>query len=166
MGAHAWETVTVDGGPFGSCDFWHCPVCGVGGGPTMGKRRDAFIPGPAKKVSEDCEEAQAQIRTYILDERIEALRQKWHADTGEHRHYASLLHDTVKWSPDKTNLMPVLDLIYNIETPVLTDNIRMPLKEVRRSLVGAGFNVTPPHLAQAVVEMAEVLKDDERGGVV
>ena len=158
MTAHAWVVETTDAGPLGHVDSWLCPMCGASGGPAwpdhvaerltakgVGVRWLPFIAGPAKRVSEDCDEARVEIRTYIIDERIAAIRKKWHADTGEHRHYASLLKDAIVWTPEATNLMPVLDLIYKIEMPVLTDNKRLSILDVRKALVDAGFCVTPRH---------------------
>lgn len=88
MKPHDWKIETVDGGPAGDADFWICHECGAQGGPDMwfdfnartpdGKRMimsherkptpSTFVysggSGKHVDVSDDCDEAKAQISTY------------------------------------------------------------------------------------------------------
>lgn len=157
MSEHAWAIEEVDGGHLGVNDCWHCPVCGVGGGPAFHpyERRTfkPFIPGPAKQVSEDCETAQQEIRAYA-EERIGVLRAKWKAETGEHRHYASLFHDALRWNPKITNIVGVLRLIQRVEDPVSTGHRDRPsLMDCRHALEKAGFDMSGGALGQAVLAL-------------
>lgn len=146
MTAHAWIQEEVDGGPVGIGTFWACSTCGTCGGPVWPRRDEpsrAFIPGPAKDVSMDCQEAQREIRTFALEE-IQALRQRWHARTGEHRLYAPLFHAFLFGTPEATNVLPLLRLLRDVEmqqSPHFSKfkGRRMTVKEVREALLEAGF---------------------------
>lgn len=150
MAEHAWIIENVDGGPVGDCDFWTCSTCGVGGGPVLPQRSSktffgeersngrwpAFFPGSGLKVSEDCEEAQAQIRSYLLDKRIAPMRKKWC------KPHAEILAKVVQEAPEGKSLMPILNIILRIEMPVLSKKGRghcMSLAELREALTKAGF---------------------------
>jgi hypothetical protein len=148
MSDHTWLQEEFDGGHMGTYESWRCTVCGCLGGLGRTPKRP-FIPGPAREVSEDCQEAQAQVRAWC-EERIEEMRKKWHANTGEHRHYASLFHDMLVWNPERANVLLVIDLIRNIEYPSLTGNRRMPLNEVREAFVEAGWRTVPRAVSDAL----------------
>lgn len=88
MKPHDWKVETVNGGPAGDADFWICHECGAQGGGTEGYDFDARDPdgkrmiatfertptpstfvrrgdtGKHVDVSNDCDEAKAQIATY------------------------------------------------------------------------------------------------------
>lgn len=65
MAEHAWTIETYDAGPMGIGQSWHCPDCGLCGGPFFGsgKRWPPFLAGEGSstRFSEDCDEAKAQI---------------------------------------------------------------------------------------------------------
>jgi hypothetical protein len=153
MAEHTWIQEDCDGGYLGQYRAWLCTICGACGGIWKEPRRP-FIPGPAHKVSEDCQEAQIEMRAYA-EERITEMRKKWHADTGEHRHYASLFHDVLRWNLDRTNVLLVIDLIRNIEYPSLTENRRMPLREIHMALVDAGWRTVPEAVSAALEDPGE-----------
>lgn len=120
MALHPWEKVEVDGGPVGTEVFWHCPVCGAGGGPVIGDRRmRPFLPGHGVRVSEDCAEAQKQARDHG-ETMIGELRARWRNPRGEHYHYASLFHDALRWNPQVTNVTALLDLLREVDSPTVT----------------------------------------------
>jgi hypothetical protein len=105
---HKWITEEIDGGVVGVGDFWKCSVCGVCGGPKIGhrntKRWPAFIPGPALRVSENCGEAQIQIKEY-LTEAIEGIGSIYHKEK---------LLEILKANDEKENLMEMVEMITNI----------------------------------------------------
>ncbi len=127
MSQHPWTKVEVDGGPLGVGQFWHCPVCGVGGGPAwdaamekrleekgVKKRWQPFIVGHGRRVSEDCEEAQKEIRAYA-EETIARFREKWKTPRGEHSHYHSL---TPSWKQRTPRVDQVIETLFNTITDV------------------------------------------------
>lgn len=127
MANHNWQIQTIDGGYLGDGDFWHCPDCGAAGGPVLSqweidhftnkglklwnenRRWNAFIPGAgaSQKVSEDCEQAQQEIKAY-LQERINKMQTTWA------KAQAKLLDDVLQISK-ATNLLPLLKVIQEIE---------------------------------------------------
>lgn len=168
MKEHTWTIETINGHHLGDMDVWRCRACGNSGGPDLsdGKRtrpawyddigthllsapRGPFLPGPAMIVSLDCDEARQQARDYILG-RIARLEKKSISP-----HYASLLKDAVTWSPDNTDWGTILDLSFDIEW----GSQRPKLMAVRQRLMDAGFNVTPPALAAAVVALGEAMEE-------
>jgi hypothetical protein len=169
MPDHPWTTVEVDGGPVGIGIFWECTVCGAAGGPAwemMGdlvkSHKRPFIPGPARKVSSDCGEAQKQMREYA-EEIIAKLRKRWTKPGGEHYHYASLFHDALRWNPQVKNIMPLLRLLQQVDSP-LGGNPRPPLMECSEELEKAGFDMSGGALGDAVRELGESRYQDLRSG--
>jgi hypothetical protein len=158
VSGHTWIQTEDDAGLGGLYHHWDCSVCGACGG-VWDRPIQPWIGGHDKKLSEDCQEAQAEMRAYA-EEGIARLRAKWNASTEEHRHYASLFHDALRCTPDKTNILHVIDLISKVEQPGryvrLGDKRRMSLHEVHKSLVEAGFEVVPRALANAVLELAKL----------
>ena len=165
MAEHPWVKEEVDGGPLGLGKFWHCPVCGVSGGPAeewvvstrkrLGKpeRWDPFVPGHGVRVSEDCEEAQKQIRAHA-EEIIKHLKEKWKNPRGEHSHFHSLFHDALRWNPQIKNVNGVLDLMREVEYPsALSDNKRPSLIDCRFKLEEMGFDMSGGALGAAILEM-------------
>lgn len=138
MTEHAWVIERFDAGPLGECESWQCPTCGVCGGPVWPKRGGghegrwpAFIPGPARKVSEDCEEAQVQIRSH-LEERIVEMRKRWCAPQAE------AIAEALRSSPEVKNVIAVVGLIFDIVNP-MEKGYCMPVAEVRERLKAAGL---------------------------
>jgi hypothetical protein len=138
MTEHAWSTEYVDAGVVDGT-FWKCPTCGVGAGPVweraegLPERWPAFIPGAGRNVSEDCEEAQAQIRSFVLDERIVEMRKRWCAPQAE------IIDKAVRASPEVKNLMPVIELIFEIINPRVKGYC-MPIVEAPNRLREMGFS--------------------------
>lgn len=147
MKPHSWKVEKVDGGALGAIDFWVCPVCGASGGGFIpqGRPRRSFLAGPAKSLSKDCDEARTQIREY-LDEKILKLAQM--GPKGISPHYASLLHDVIVWTPEKTDLTPLVRLVFEIES----FHGRPSLIDVREKLVDLNFRVVPKAVSDALHE--------------
>jgi hypothetical protein len=135
MAPHPWVTEEIDGGPIGIGLFWICPVCGASGGPVFPGLNPwpPFIAGLGLQVSADCEEAQAEIRIYT-EKKIEALQSKW--QVGECQFYVDVFLNAFQMSSEKKNLVPLLTLLTKVDT---SSRHRMPLKAVKKSLVGSGF---------------------------
>jgi hypothetical protein len=92
MVEHSWKIEEIDGGHLGVADFWTCPVCTAGGGPSWGDCDPAhppapgraFLPGPAFKLPDDCEAAKKIATTYRettkwfcgIQEKLHAIIQK------------------------------------------------------------------------------------------
>ncbi len=177
MGEHAWQVEEIDGGYLGPAKFWRCPTCGVGGGPALPtdmvrrmmekgrpERWKPFIMGHGQKVSEDCGEAQKEIREYG-EKLIARLRAKWENSKGEHAHYASLFHDAFRWNPDITDVIGVLDLIRDVESPgALRGHRRPSIVDCHHELEKLGFDMRGGALGAAVRELGEDLYQRRRGG--
>lgn len=178
MAEHPWTKLEVDGGPLGMGLFWHCPVCGVGGGPAWPeemekrlelkgvlKRWQPFIPGHGRRVSEDCEEAQKEIRAYA-EETIARFREKWKSPRGEHSHYHSLFHDALRWNPQITDIHGLLDLMRDVESPsALSNNKRPSLINCRFKLEEMGYDMSGGALGAAVRELGELRRQQLRAGI-
>jgi hypothetical protein len=168
MAEHAWKRITIEA-PLGlGGDFWECPVCGVGGGPAFGEemtkrllaegRKERWQPiilGYGRRVSEDCETAQKQIRDFA-EEIIARFREKWKSPHGEHSHYHSLFHDALRWNPQITNIRGLLDLMRDVESPsVMCDNKRPSLMDCRHKLEEMGYDMSGGALGAAIRELGE-----------
>lgn len=152
MNPHAWRIESVDCGHLGVNDFWTCDVCGAAGGialPGDGSPRHAgFIPSheggvPPINVSEDCTEALAFIRGRA-EERVRVLSKM--GDKGISPHYASLLRDAMAWTPEITNVMPILGLVGRI----VEFQGRPAFMEVRTELQNLGFRLVPREVSEAL----------------
>jgi hypothetical protein len=146
MADHTWFQEYVDAGQVDGT-FWKCSVCGAGGGPCLypstetAPRWEPFLAGASTgngvlRVSRACDEALKQIRSYI-DERITALANM--GSKGISPHYASLLHDALVWTPEKTDISSYVDLLWRIGR----FQGRPTLLDVRTRLRETGFRVAP-----------------------
>jgi hypothetical protein len=160
---HKWVVETVDGGPVGDCDCWHCPECGVSGGPIFfSKDKPPWKPflageGSSLKLSDDCDESAKIIREHTL-KRIGNLP-KERPDISPH--YASLVRDAIKWTPEKKNVTAAYKLYWAVQFEPLPG-----IMEVSKMLEEAGFNVSPGDspLGQAVRALGERQYNRRRRG--
>ena len=123
MTPHDWEIEVIDGGHMGAADCWRCKACGCSGGPVFRLPKSAkdrpprpFIPGPAKDLPDDCDEAKVAIAAYVngrLDE-LERLASK-----GLSPRYARKIRVVLKDAENRPELAPALieivSLLYAIE---------------------------------------------------
>lgn len=138
MKPHTWEEREVDGGPVGTGRFLHCTVCGAAGGPPFVKRPPKpFLAGPATPVSEDCNDALTFIRHYT---RQRALSLKQMGSKGVSPAYGTMLLDAMGATRAKTDVTPILSLIYRIER----FEGRPSIAEVRGELLAEGFRLSEP----------------------
>ncbi len=157
MKEHSWKVETIDCG-IDICDFLACEVCGASAGfaydghsgvnwdhPQLGKLAP-FLAGPGLKVSFDCDEALVQIQGYILD-RIKHLRRKRSLS----RHYASFLSDVLRWTPEKTDWRPVLDVCDEF-LRAQGKGVGAELTRARIALLPFGFRTSPKSVSDAVSE--------------
>lgn len=153
MSGHTWLQEDFEAPYVGSYSSWRCTVCGACGG-LWEKPQHPFISGPAVQVSEDCQQAQLDMRAHA-EESIERVRAKWKNTKGEHGHYASFFHDILRWNPERLDVIMVIDLIMKVEMPVLTQNRRMSLHDVREAFVEAGWRTVPEAVSDALEELGE-----------
>jgi hypothetical protein len=158
---HAWTVESVDGAMMGG-DFWICQGCGASGGPVWKSSDRAptwrpFLAGEGYqfKLSDDCEEASSAIRAQTL-KRFEALPTE-RPDIS--RHYASLVRDALRCTPDKKNVASAYRLYWDVQH----ESTRLSLMQVRQKLVAEGYEVVPCALADAVVSLGEELRREQTG---
>ncbi len=170
MAEHPWQQIEIeDEGPMGlGGKFWHCPICGVGGGPAHSEsmnqlliakgvriRWRPFIVGHGRHVSEDCEEAQRQMREYA-EEKVAHFRARWQSPRGEHSHYHSLFHDALRWNPTITNIHGLLDLMSDVESPSALCCYKRPsLVDCRFKLEEMGFDMSGGGLGKVILTIVD-----------
>lgn len=160
---HGWRTHKIDGGPLGIGTFWKCRRCGAGGGPALLAEKPvrAFIPGPATRLPLDCEAARKEIHEFVQAQ-IALLRKKWPARGPKEYWIAGLIHDAIRWTPQATDLTPIVSLTRDILHPIGKPRGFM---DVREELERAGFCVMPQVLGSIIKQMGEAsLKRRRRHG--